>query len=105
MDHPRRPGPRHEHGGVPIIIGACGKRRAPELAVRHASDVDAGFQSPEATGTLFARIDKECVRQSRAPGSLIRSAAKVVCIAKHGATLRRRAQAIADIHEALAGQA
>ena len=89
-----------QDGGVPIIIGGGGKRRTPELAVRHAADFNAGFQSPEATGALFARIDEECERQGRAPGSLIRSAAQVVCIAKDDATLRRRAQAIGrDVDE------
>ncbi len=87
-------------GGVPIIIGGGGRRRTPELAVRHAADFNAGFLSPEGTARLFARVDEECDRQGRAPASLVHSAAQVVCIGKDDATVRRRAAAISlDLDE------
>ena len=54
-------------GGVPIIIGGGGRRRTPELAVRHAADFNAGFLSPEGTARLFARVDEECDRQGVPP--------------------------------------
>ncbi len=81
-------------GGVPIIVGGSGRRRTPELAARFAAEFNAPFASVEQTGRLFDRVDAACRANDRDPGTLVRSAAQVVCIGRDDATVRRRADAI-----------
>jgi len=87
-------------GGVPVIVGGAGKRRTPMLAARYAADFNAGFRSVEETGRLFERVDAACHEVGREPGTLVHSAAQVVCIGRDDATVRRRADAIGrDVDE------
>jgi len=87
-------------GGVPVIVGGAGKRRTPMLAARYAADFNAGFRSVEETGRLFERVDAACHEVGREPGTLVHSAAQVVCIGRDDATVRRRAEAIGrDVDE------
>ena len=79
---------------MPIIVGGSGRRRTPELAARFAAEFNAPFASVEQTGRLFDRVDAACRANDRDPGTLVRSAAQVVCIGRDDATVRRRADAI-----------
>jgi F420-dependent oxidoreductase-like protein len=89
-----------QHGGVPIIVGGGGRRRTPTLAVRYAAEFNAPFSSVADTGRLFERVDDVCRDRGRDPGTLVHSAAQVLCVGRDDATVRRRAAAIGrDVDE------
>jgi F420-dependent oxidoreductase-like protein len=92
-DSPGLPKPVQQPG-PPIIIGGFGKRRTPELAVRHAAEFNTPFGSLDVVPGLFARIRAACEKHGRDPETLILSSAEVLCCGADEAELARRAKAI-----------
>jgi F420-dependent oxidoreductase-like protein len=78
----------------PVIIGGHGPRRTPALAARYADEFNIAFSRPDEVAAQFGRVREACAAAGRDPGSLVYSAAQVVCCGKDEATLSRRAAAI-----------
>ncbi|SIR93122.1 LLM class F420-dependent oxidoreductase [Williamsia sterculiae] len=78
----------------PIILGGAGKRRGAALAARFADEFNVAFSSVDETRAVFARVDAAIGQAGRDPGSLVRSAAQVVCAGPDEASVARRADAI-----------
>jgi len=83
-----------QEGGVPVIVGGHGPRRTPALAARYAAEFNAAFASPEDTARHFERVQQACIELGRDPGTLVLSAAQVLCLGADEATVQRRAAAI-----------
>jgi F420-dependent oxidoreductase-like protein len=79
---------------VPVIIGGAGPRRTPALAARYAAEFNMPFSSVEDTAAQFSRVRTACESAGRDPGSLVWSAAQVLCCGRDEAEVRRRAEAI-----------
>ncbi len=80
--------------GPPVIIGGGGPTRTPRLAARYASEFNLAFRSVDDTGDQFERVRAACDAAGRDPGSMVLSAAQVVCCGPDDATIARRAAAI-----------
>ena len=78
----------------PVIVGGHGPRRTPALAARYADEFNMPFSAAGETAAQYGRVRDACAEAGRDPGSLVYSAAQVVCCAKDEATLARRAAAI-----------
>jgi F420-dependent oxidoreductase-like protein len=78
----------------PVIIGGHGPRRTPALAAKYADEFNIAFSKPGEVAAQFGRVREACAAAGRDPGSLVYSAAHVVCCGKDEATLSRRAAAI-----------
>jgi F420-dependent oxidoreductase-like protein len=78
----------------PIIVGGHGARLTPRLAARFADEYNVPFAPYEACRTQYARVDEACRAVGRDPGSIIRSAALVVCCGRDDAEVARRASNI-----------
>lgn len=84
----------------PVIIGGHGPRRTPALAARYADEFNIAFANVDEVAAQFGRVRSACADAGRDPGSLVYSAAQVVCCGKDEATLSRRAAALGrDIAE------
>jgi F420-dependent oxidoreductase-like protein len=83
-----------QEGGVPVIVGGHGPRRTLALAARYAAEFNAAFASPEDTARHFERVQQACIELGRDPGTLVLSAAQVLCLGADEATVQRRAAAI-----------
>jgi F420-dependent oxidoreductase-like protein len=83
----QRPGP-------PVIIGGGGPKRTPALAARYAAEFNMPFSSVQDAGAQYDRVRAACRQADRDPGSMIFSAAQVLCCGKDDAEVRRRAAAI-----------
>ena len=83
-----------QESGVPVIIGGAGRRRTPALAARYAAEFNAAFQPAGETAHLFERVQRACLEHGRDPGTLVLSAAQVLCLGEDEAAVRRRAAAI-----------
>ncbi|HUC38203.1 MAG TPA: LLM class F420-dependent oxidoreductase [Acidimicrobiales bacterium] len=92
-DSPARPKPVQQPH-PPILIGGGGERRTPRLAARFASEFNLAFRSREETQRQFERVDKACDEAGRDPGSIVLSAAQVLCLGEDEAQVERRAKAI-----------
>jgi alkanesulfonate monooxygenase SsuD/methylene tetrahydromethanopterin reductase-like flavin-dependent oxidoreductase (luciferase family) len=79
---------------VPIIIGGHGPRRTPALAARFADEFNVAFSDFEVSSTQANRVRAACERAGRDPGSLVYSAANVLCVGADEAEFARRAGAI-----------
>jgi len=82
-DSPGLPKPVQKPG-PPVIIGGGGPRRTPRLAVRYGAEFNLAFRSLDDTREQFERD----------PGSIVFSAAQVVCCGPDQATIARRAASI-----------
>lgn len=80
--------------GVPIIVGGGGPRRTPALAARHAAEFNMAFPELDQVGERLDRVREACRAIGRDPGSLVMSAALVLCAGRDDAEVERRAQAI-----------
>jgi F420-dependent oxidoreductase-like protein len=78
----------------PVIVGGHGPRRTPALAARFADEFNIAFSDADEVAAQFGRVREACAAAGRDPGSLVYSAAHVVCCGKDEATLSRRAAAI-----------
>jgi F420-dependent oxidoreductase-like protein len=78
----------------PVIVGGHGPRRTPALAAQYADEFNIAFSAADEVAAQFERVRSACEDAGRDPGSLVYSAAQVVCCGKDEATLSRRAAAI-----------
>ncbi len=78
----------------PVLIGGAGQKRTPRLAARYADEYNVPFSSLDDTAAAFGRVSEACVAARRDEGSMIYSAAQVVCGARTEAELEKRAAAI-----------
>jgi F420-dependent oxidoreductase-like protein len=93
VDSPALPKPVTP-GGPPIIVGGHGRRRTPALAARYAAEFNVGFSGVAETADGFARVRAACEDVGRAPESLRRSVALVLCCGRDDAEVARRATSI-----------
>jgi F420-dependent oxidoreductase-like protein len=92
-DSPGLPKPA-QPGGVPIVVGGGGRRRTPALAARYAAEFNVPFSSIDDFRAQCGRVRAACEEIDRDPGSLVYSAALVVCVGADEGELARRAAAI-----------
>lgn len=78
----------------PIIVGGYGPKRTPALAARFAEESNVPFGDAEVTGAQFDRVRAACEDAGRDPGSMVFSAAQVLCLGADDAEVARRAAAI-----------
>ena len=78
----------------PVIVGGHGPRRTPALAAKYADEFNIAFSNADEVAAQFGRVAAACAEAGRDPGSLVYSAAQVVCCGKDEATVSRRADAI-----------
>lgn len=78
----------------PIIVGGHGPRVTPRLAAAYADEYNVPFAPYEVCRTQYHRVDEACVAVGRDPGTVIRSAALVVCCGRDEAEVARRASNI-----------
>jgi F420-dependent oxidoreductase-like protein len=78
----------------PVIIGGHGPRRTPALAAKYADEFNIAFANSGEVAAQFGRVREACAAAGRDAGSLVYSAAQVVCCGKDEATLSRRAAAL-----------
>ncbi|MHB1716613.1 MAG: LLM class F420-dependent oxidoreductase [Acidimicrobiales bacterium] len=78
----------------PIIVGGAGRVRTPRLAATFAAEYNVPFHRPDDTAASFEYVRRACEATGRDPGSIVMSAAQVVCCAEDGAGLARRAARI-----------
>lgn len=78
----------------PIIVGGHGARRTPMLAARFADEFNVAFSDVDTTRIQYERVRAAAESIDRDPGSIIMSAAQVVCLGEDDRTLERRAAAI-----------
>ena len=78
----------------PVIVGGHGRRRTPALAAKYADEFNIAFSNVDEVAAQFGRVAAACAEAGRDPGSLVYSAAQVVCCGKDEATVARRAAAI-----------
>lgn len=93
VDSPALPKPA-QAPRPPIIIGGGGAKRTPRLAATYADEYNLPFSSVADTDAAFARVRAACEAQGRDPGSIVLSAAQVVCVGTDDAEVARRAAAI-----------
>ena len=86
---------------TPIIIGGKGPTKTPALAARFADEFNVPFSDLETTTAQFDRVRAACEAAGRDPGSMVFSAAQVLCLGADAAELERRAGAIGRPVEAL----
>ena len=92
-DSPALPKPV-QRPGPPIIIGGGGPARTPRLAASFGSEFNLAFCPLEVTGDQFERVRAACEVARRDPGSVVLSAAQVVCCGRDEAEIAGRADAI-----------
>jgi F420-dependent oxidoreductase-like protein len=89
-DSPALPKP-FQQPRPPVIIGGHGKRRTPRLAARFADEFNVAFSSIEVCAGQYAAVDRACEEAGRDPGSIVRSAALVVCCGSDEREIETRA--------------
>jgi len=93
QDSPALPKPE-QRPRPPVLIGGAGAKRTPRLAARFADEFNVPFHGVEETASAFGRVRDACSAAGREAGSMIYSAAQVVCCGRGTAELARRAAAI-----------
>jgi F420-dependent oxidoreductase-like protein len=78
----------------PVIVGGHGTKRTPALAARFADELNVPFASADDCRRLYDIAESACEKVGRDPGSLVRSAALVLCCGKDEPEVERRAAAI-----------
>ena len=79
---------------VPIVIGGKGPTKTPALAARFADEFNVPFSDLATTTAQFDRVRAACEAAGRDPGSMVFSAAQVLCVGADDAEVARRAAAI-----------
>ncbi len=84
----------------PIIVGGHGRNVTPRLAATYADEYNVPFSPHEVCKSQYDLVDAACEARHRDPGSVIRSAAQVVCCGRDEAEIARRASNIGrDVSE------
>jgi len=78
----------------PVIIGGGGQKRTPRLAATYADEYNAAFDAVAGTNAAFDRVRAAVEKAGRPAGSMVYSAAQVVCCGRDDAEIARRAAAI-----------
>ena len=86
--------PKPEQSSIPIIVGGGGPKRTPALAAKYATEFNTPFMNREAAAAQRDRVRSACEAIGRDPGSMIFSAAVVLCCGADEAEVERRAAAI-----------
>jgi F420-dependent oxidoreductase-like protein len=92
-DSPALPKPA-QRPRPPVLVGGAGARRTPRLAARYADEFNVPFHGIDDTASAFSRVRDACAAAGRDAGSMVYSAAQVVCCGRDEAELARRAEAI-----------
>jgi|HubBroStandDraft_4_1064222.scaffolds.fasta_scaffold05590_5 alkanesulfonate monooxygenase len=74
-----------------ILIGGSGPQKTPRLAAAYADEYNVPVRSLDVTRDQFERAERACRLLGRDPGSLVLSAAQVLCAGETAAELARRA--------------
>ncbi len=93
MDSPALPKPA-QRPHPPVLIGGQGPRRTPRLAAKYADEYNVAFANLAQTAAAYGRVREACAAAGREAGSLVYSAAQVVCCGRDEAEVARRAAAI-----------
>ena len=84
-----------------ILIGGSGRQKTPRLAAAYADEYNVPVRSLDVTRGQFERAGQACRLLGRDPGSLVLSAAQVLCAGETAADLTRRAgrlgRSVADL--------
>ncbi len=84
----------------PIIVGGHGRKLTPRLAARFADEFNVPFDSYDVCKSQFELVSDACDAIDRDPGSMVRSAALVICCGQNSADVERRASNIGrDVDE------
>jgi alkanesulfonate monooxygenase SsuD/methylene tetrahydromethanopterin reductase-like flavin-dependent oxidoreductase (luciferase family) len=78
----------------PLIVGGAGGPRNAGLAAAYADEYNAPFVGPGQAAKAYRSVRRSCEESGRDPGTIVLSAANVVCCGRTGAELARRADAI-----------
>jgi F420-dependent oxidoreductase-like protein len=92
VDSPALPKPA-QRPHPPVLIGGLGPRRTPRLAAKYADEYNV-FANLAQTAAAHGRVREACAAAGREAGSLMYSAAQVVCCGRDEAEVARRAAAI-----------
>jgi F420-dependent oxidoreductase-like protein len=92
-DSPALPKPA-QRPRPPIIIGGGGQKRTPRLAAAYADEYNAAFDSVAGSNAAFDRVRAAMDKVSRPAGSMVYSAAQVVCCGRDDGEIAGRAAAI-----------
>jgi F420-dependent oxidoreductase-like protein len=74
----------------PIIVGGEGSPRSLRLAARYADEYNMSSSGPDECAAAFARLDEECRKIGRDPGTVRRSVMAGVLLGADEADLQRR---------------
>ncbi len=88
----------------PILIGGTGRERTPRMVARFGDEFNVPFAKIEKVPAILANVEQACEAIDRDPGTLIKSAALVLCAGADDATIQRRAEflgrEVAELKEA-----
>lgn len=90
VDSPALPKPVQQPR-PPIIVGGHGAKVTPRLAATYADEFNVPFASYEDCQRLYGLVDQACEKIGRAPASIVRSAALVVCCGSTSSEINARA--------------
>ena len=93
VDSPALPKPT-QRPGPPIVMGGSGKSRTPRLAAAYAAEWNLPFAPLADFVAGRDRVLAACEAIGRDPGTIVTSAAQVVCVGENDAEIARRAAAI-----------
>jgi len=93
VNSPALPKPA-QRPGPPIVMGGGGKVRTPRLAAKYAAEWNLPFSPLADFRAVRAAVHAACETIGRDPGSIVTSAAQVVCVGADEAEIARRAAAI-----------
>jgi F420-dependent oxidoreductase-like protein len=77
----------------PIIVGGEGSPRSLRLAARYADEYNMSGSAPEACAEAYGRLDEECRKIGRDPGTIVRSAMTGILLGADEAELAARVDA------------
>lgn len=93
VDSPALPKPVQQPR-PPIVVGGHGPRRTPRLAATYADEFNIPFSPTDFMTAQYGRVSQACEAIGRDPGTMVLSAAQVVCCGHDDAEVERRAATI-----------